>query len=269
MTTSVRAQDLSNFEKILVPVLNMNPITGANGSKFSTEFGVFAYGRAINYYPAVSASGTATIGQTYNGRILDISVWEAPVVAKGRFVFIENGAADLPFFATLRATAPDGSTAVTPLPIVHERDLTTGVSTFIDLPVTPVYGPPNPNAPHGGGPLLGFAERHTLRVYDFDSTGRLEVTVRLLWGTWLDLGVREEHRISVTQRDALDPTYPYYAEVNLGDLFRDIWCNPVLAACTGFRAIFEVESTAPGMRYYAFISTTDNQTNHVTVFTRR
>lgn len=268
---TVQAQDLSNFEKLLVPVLNMQPITGANGATFSTTFGLFAYGRTVSYYPAGPASAAPVVGQTLsNGRILYVPVWEAPVVAKGRFVFVERGAEDLPFFETVRATAPDGSIATTPLPIVRESDATTGVSTFVDVPVTPVYGPFNPAVIHGVGPFLGYAERHTLRIYDFDSTGRIEVNIRLYWGTWLDLRVREEHRIALTQRDANDPSYPYYAEVNLGELFKDHWCYPSLPQpCEGFPAIFEVEPVTPGMRYYAFISTTDNQTNHVAVFTRR
>jgi hypothetical protein len=34
-----------------------------------------------------------------------------------------------------------------------------------------------------------------------------------------------------------------------------------------FPAIIEVEPTNPTARYYAFISMTDNKTNHVAVFT--
>jgi len=268
---AAQAQDLSNFTKLLVPVLNMNPITGANGSKFSTTFGLFAYGRTVSYYPTGASSEAPVVGKTLaNGRMLYVPAWEAPVVAKGRFVFVQPDAENLPFFETLRATAPDGSIATTPLPIVRNRDTTTGISTFIDVPVTPMYGPLDPAAPHGTGPFLGYAERQTLRIYDFDSTGRLEVNVRLYWGTSLDLGVREEHRISVSQRDAADPSYPFYAEVNLGGLFQNHWCYPSTPQpCGSFPAIIEVEPLTPGIPYYAFISTTDNQTNHVAVFTRR
>jgi hypothetical protein len=86
LSITAQSQDLSNFEKLLVPVLNRNQITGANGSTFSTSLGLFAYGRTINYYPAGPSSAPPVIGQNLvNGRILELPIWEAPVVAKGRF----------------------------------------------------------------------------------------------------------------------------------------------------------------------------------------
>ncbi len=116
----------------------------------------------------------------------------------------------------------------------------------------------------------GYRERHTLRVYDFDSRGDLQVIVRLAAGTVFTFSREISRVISVNARDFDHVTYPYYAEVNLGMLFGNDWCTPgVRTTCFDFRAVIEVEPLNPSARYWAFISTTDNETGHVSIHTPR
>jgi hypothetical protein len=261
--TSAGAQDLSQFDKILVPLLNLKPIQGANSSTFGTALDVWSNLSPITYYPAASADGPV-IGQS-QPQLLQLRPWEAPVIAKGRFVFI-NGS--VPVAAIATAAAPDGSVATTPLPIVRERDVITGKSTFMPLPVDPLLSEADPSSPEHFH-LLGFAQRYTLRVYDWDSTGTMEVAVRLIRGFFLAQGAVDEIHVRVDRRDFDHPTYPFYAEVDLQPRFAG-WCYPGLhTACMPFPAIIEVEPSNPTARYYAFISMTDNRTNHIAVFTPR
>jgi hypothetical protein len=261
VAASLSAQDLSNFERLLVPVLNQSkPIVGANGSSFSTSFGALTNLQPIAYYPS---GATPAIGQSFE-QILEVPLWEAPVVAKGRFVFVEKRVPPPTFFANVAATAPDGTIAETPLPVVRDSDALTGTSTFGVLPNDGVY------APSQGFPLfVGYRQRHTLRVYDFGSGGG-EVEVRLVYAWWLFRGTIAAHRLTLTSRDFDDPSYPFYAEADLGQLFGTAWCYPALRQrCGSFGAIVEVVPMTQDLRYYAFISTTDNTTNHVAIYTPR
>lgn len=263
------AQDITTFDKVLVPVLNMKPIGGANGVVFSTSFSVFSQG-PITYYPAPGdAPHVGTINSISALPVLALPVWEAPVVAKGRFVFIDRNTPPVLTFAGVGSRAADGSVASTDLPIVRERDVRTGKTVFGLLPNSAIYGPPPPTGflyPQ----FLGYSQRHTLRIYDWDSTGQLAVDVRLRYASWLSRGVIIEKRVAVNTRDFDDPSYPYYAEVDPAKLLKDGWCYPSLHnGCDGFDAILEVEPTNPSARYYAFVSTTDNATGRVAIYRPR
>jgi hypothetical protein len=268
LASIANAQDLSQFEKVLVPVLNMNPLHGANGSTFSSRFDVLSDEvRPVTYYPAWTAAGPSV--RQNEPQLLQLPVWEAAVVAKGRFVFFEKNRPDLVLGSSVEATAPDGSTAVTPIPVVREHDVRSGKSTFMTLATHPISSS-TVTGPIIVHQLIGWRERYTLRIYDWDSTGTLRVAVRLRYGTWIIRGVVGETVVSVNQRDADDPTYPYYAEITLDEHLFSSWCYlGTLNQCGGSQNIVEVEPLNPAARYYAFISMTDNATNHVAIFTPR
>ena len=267
VSTAASAQDLSTFEKFLVPVLNQSqPIVGANGSLFRTSFGALTADlQPITFYPT---GPSPHVGESYE-HILEVPVWEAPVVAKGRFVFIERNGLNPTLFAKVASVAADGSSAETPLPVVSESSALTGMSTFGVLPNDAMYS--DALAPGANSFLfLGYRQRHTLRVYDFGSGGG-EVEVRLVYAWWLIRGTIAARRLSLSSRDFDDVSYPYYAEANLQQLFGTDWCYPTLrgTGCSSLEAIVQVVPLTPGLRYYAFVSTTDNVNNHVALFTPR
>jgi hypothetical protein len=257
------AQDLSTFDRFLVPVLNQSrALHGANGSSFRTSFGALTADlHPITFYPR--GADAPAIGQS-DREYLEVPLWEAPVVAKGRFVFIDPSGPSSTLFAKLASVAADGSTAETPLPVVPDSSALASKSTFGVLPNDAIY--------EAGQHSLfkGFRQRHTLRVYDFGSGGG-EVEVRLVYATWLARGAIAVKRLALTTRDFDDPSYPYYAEVDLGQWFGSWWCFPtVRGICSSsFGAIVEVVPITPGLRYYAFISTTDNVSHHVAIYTPR
>ena len=95
-----------------------------------------------------------------------------------------------------------GSIARTQIPVVHERDVLAGKSTFGLIPN---------DATNSGG----YRQRHTLRIYDFDSRGDMRVSVRMRFASWLSRGVIAEQTIAIDQRDANDISYPYFVEADL------------------------------------------------------
>lgn len=252
ISATASAQDLSTFEKFLVPVLNQSqPIFGANGSSFQTSFGALTADlRPITFYPT---GPVPHVGQSFY-EILEVPLWEAPVVAKGRFVFIERNGLNPTLFAKVASVAADGSSAETPLPVVSESSALTTMATFGVLP----------NVVSSSG----YRQRHTLRVYDFGGGGA-EVEVRLVYASWIIRGTIAARRLSLTSHDFDDLSYPYYAEVNLEQLFGSSWCYPGLRGCLSFGAIVQVVPMTQGLRYYAFVSTTDNVNNHVALYTPR
>jgi hypothetical protein len=274
LASSAVAQDLSLYDKVLVPVVNRTTISGANGSTFGSSFSVYVPNHGeIGFYPAMilgTNPGDPPVGPVFaqtNSQLLNPFYWEAVPISKGRLFYFEKNRPEVTISAQVTATAPDLSTAVTPLPVVREGDLLTGRASFVNLPVTPILGPPLPTGTVYPT-LAGWEERYTLRVYDWDSTGTLEVNVRLIRGSFLSQGAVSELRVRVASRDANDPTYPYYAEVPLDVKTFPGYCYPGLhIPCVPTGVIFEVEPVTPGARYYAFISSTDNATNHVAVWT--
>jgi hypothetical protein len=265
--SSLNAQDLTHLEKVLVPVLNQGKvIEGANHSKFQTAFGVWAGEPFLfTYYPALPPENDdpptrATIDIPSSG----VNLWEAPVIAKGRFLFVDAFSVKRPMFARLISTQPDGKRASTPLPVVKAADVRTGKSTLGWIVNDALFDRTAPL------PLFtGYRQRHTLRVYDWDSTGQLQVTVRLRAGTFWATQRDVSRVIDVRTRDFDEASYPYYAEVNLEQLFGTTdWCTPTpRTRCGDFLAVIEVEPLHPAARYYAFISTTENDTGHVTIHT--
>ena len=222
-------------EKILIPVYNNKPVAGANGSTFSTGLFVYEPGKS---------------------QILQVTLPEAPVIAKGRFATVDSG---VPVAATVNGVE---------LPIVRERNVLTGKSTFMPLPVNPILSAEDPSSPEHFH-LLGYAQRYAIRIYDWDSTGTTEVAVRMIRGVFLAQGVVGEVHVRLGRRDFDDPSYPFYAEVDPQKQFA-AWCFPGLhVACTPFPAIIEVEPLTSGARYYAFVSGTDNATNAISIFTPR
>lgn len=268
LSLSLTAQDLAHLEKVLVPVLNQGTIEGANQSKFQTAFGMWA-GEPflLTYYPAwPGESGDQATIATINLPGSAVNLWEAPVVAKGRFLFVDQASAKRPMFAHVISIRPDGKKVTAPLPVVKSDDVLTGESTLGWIVNDAIYYFPRPFLPL----FAGYRQRHTLRVYDWDSTGQLEVKVRLRAGTYWSSQRDVSRLVQVQARDFDDVSYPYYAEVNLEQLFgTSDWCefDPRMRCGADFLAVLEVEPVNPAARYYAFISTTDNDTGHVTIHT--
>lgn len=248
LSSSAAAQDLSGFEKILFPVLGSNVVHGAYGSSFETRLRLFTPSD-VAFYPS---GGSATV--------LHQTVWAQPVpfddpagISRGRFLFFDKSIADQLAFGYTLISATDS----TQLPVVRERDYLTGTSYIVNVPLHPVIvlDP----LPHSSGE---FKQRNTIRIYDVDDTGQLEVEILVralpISATFL-LGTLRADR-----RDGEGPTYPTYGELAYSGPCITL---PAGNNCNDFETTVELRPVDPNIRYWAFLSTTDNATQYVTIRT--
>jgi hypothetical protein len=246
MSSSAAAQDLSGFEKILFPVLGSSVVHGAYGSTFETRLRLFTPSD-VAFYPS-EGSTVVLHPQTWAARVpFDDQVG----TSRGRFLFFEKGIADQVAFGYTLISSTD----TTQLPVVRERDYRTGTTYIVDVPMHPVIvlDP----LPHSNGE---FKQRNTIRIYDVDNTGKLDVEVLVralpISATFV-LGTLRADR-----REGDGPTYPTYGEL--------AYSGPCISFgnnCQDFETTVELRPTNPDIRYWAFLSSTDNASQYVTIRT--
>lgn len=222
-----------NTEKILFPVLSSSVVHGAFGSTFKTT--LMAY---LPPAPATSIVEYADPAGVSSGRLL---------------TFDTSTAFDYELLSTGTSAVPPDTTQ---LPVVRERDFRTGTTYLLGMPSTPVYDPTHSQVP----PLVvGWAERNTLRIYDVDNTGTFEADTTIVTGQFPSVSSPGPH-IRADRRDGNDASYPYYAVVNFGPQ-----CYTQQGTCIPVTSMIVIQPTSPAARYWAFLSTTDNTTQYVTI----
>jgi hypothetical protein len=254
------SQDLSGFKKVLLPVYTSQPISGSNGSTFSTRLTGYAE-TDIRYFGRVTTAGEAA-GVFTQEAFVPMSGYEAlnygPPRATGRFLFVQQDRyRDVALQYTLRSSDADKQTSdqVTTLPVVSTP--LTGRSWILNVPISPLL------TQDLWPTLLGYGFRNMLRIYDFDGDGSGEVDVRLFHEAFFGRTQEmESRRVKLDRRDGDDATFPFYAEVPIENR-----CIPfsVHTPCLAFTFRVEIDPVAPNAQYWAFVSTTDNRTQHVTI----
>ncbi|HEX2062261.1 MAG TPA: hypothetical protein VHK90_16100 [Thermoanaerobaculia bacterium] len=204
--------------------------------------------------PAAYSFGTLPAGHEY------VRIPELAERTAGRLLYFDRSTVDdVRFFYTLTTTAADGSWYSTTLPVVRERDFVQGTSHIFGLGTSPIY-----DWTYRPYPVTtGFQHRNHIRVYDPDRTGTLSVTIRVTIDPLSAYGPWAQYHLRVDKRDADDPTYPYYADVQLPDLCIQA---PHGAWCRHFGFTIEIEPDDRDARYFVMASATDNVTGHTAVF---
>jgi hypothetical protein len=258
LAAGAEAQDLSNYDKVLLPAWAQTPITGANGSTFRTVLEVQPQSRAVQFYPTVTTNLPVlpTFGVIPPQVANTLKLYDLVPRAHGRLLILEKGGADtLTFSYQVIALDADGTPRSTSLPVVRERDFRSGPRDIVGIPTWPVEG--------------GYRHRNMLRVYDPDNTGTLRV--KITWGLVnfnSSPTTEASHIVDVSGRDFDDPSYPYFAEVDLDTLIPPCVPGiPVSHPCAQMDRVIRVTPLAEGARFWAFVSTTDNITQAVTVHT--
>lgn len=238
--------DRSKYEQVLVPVIFLQVMSGANGSLWQTEFAgrngaatdVAAFQTAGDgIEPTVLASG-----QTFHLR--PRRDYQNPA-NPGVFIYVEKErAAAVSFSLRLRELSVQPEDFVE-LPVVRERDFSSTTTQFLDVPTNTatrahlrIYGASSTN---GGGNLI-------VRLFDGDTKlYEQNVTLTPAGGA------------ATLPSDSAFPNNPAYAELtNLRQL-------PNVGAHTTIRV--EIEPVSPGLRYWSFISVTNNVTQRVSTIT--
>ncbi len=260
-TSITHAQDLSGYEKLLLPAFSTKPIVGANGSSFGTY--LLGYSDVdTSYYagvPVGSNSPPGFITQPAGNPLFFPLNYGAPGPS-GRFLYIDKtkiSDLSLQYFLT-SASGSDPKGHITALPIV--RTPLTGASRILGVPINPILDYPNGQP---AGVMLGYQYRNTLRVYDFDGNGSGQVNVaRYDSGLFGGSGFLGSVVLNLDQHYGDDPTFPYFGQLDVN------YCLPfsLHTPCSGFNMRIEITPITPNLRYWGFVSSTDNSTAEVIVF---
>ena len=257
------AQNLSNFEKFLIPVVTSPPIEGANGDRFSAGVMARLPGPEVRLFPVYRSSGAPPEIGTPVGvpagspfRVL----FDPSASRSGRLLFIERGTPRVTLHAnvvTLNPTVPGELSSITTQPIVRESDFKSDSTFIIGLVSRYVIGP-NP-CPNTATPVF----RHMLRIYDVDGGIGSQVRVRQFDSQLDFVGPLSDKIVTIDRRDGTDPSYPSYAELVLVENCRPFSCH---TPCGGGSFHVEVAPLTSGLRFWAMVSATNNFTHQVTLY---
>ena len=220
------------FDRVLLPVFI--PITpGAFSSQFVSRFTMLnksdsplsVYGVAFPCFIECPAPETMATTLNKDDAVTNLRQTGHP----GTFLFVPKGRGD-DFTGTLRVQdmSRQSETWGTEIPIVRDRDFTTGTTNLLDVPLHE-----------------GF--RETLRVYAA-TDGLVRARV---YETADSPGLLSEQIIPLRAPQGIHD--PGYGELGL-----------YIAGNVGR---IEIEPLTPGLRYWAFVSITNNATQSITTIT--
>jgi hypothetical protein len=234
----IAQESLDGYEPVLLPVYaGLTPVNGVNGSTFRTRLSVFSE-RLFTFYPGIT--------EPFSETALTLLPRDFAVPSKGRVVWIDRAAVnDVHFGYTLISNdasllAPVQRTA---LPVVRERELRRGRIELLNVPASPQRF------------------RRMLRIYDVLRDGSAVVTVRVELMHVGGAGTLETFTVPIDRVDGADASYPYYAEVPL-----ELPCLRFGSEeCGGYEARLSL-TVAPDIPFWAFVSSTDNVTQQVSIY---
>ena len=257
--TPLSAQD-SARERILLPVWSNETVPGAFGSLWKIDLAIvnqnneavqidsYDYGCVLAACPPTPPTPPKI---TFSPLLKSVRT-----EVQGFFLYVaKDQAADVHFELRVRDLTRQAQTWGTEIPVVREQDYRTSRFDLVDIPVT-----------------NGF--RELLRVYDLDpSLGKAQVRVQL-FGTlhrltpftsslqpapqdMLLLDAARDFAYTTSGGGVL--TYPGYVE--LGDL------GQYAQGGTFDSVRVEIQPLTAGHRYWAMVSVTNNDSQHVTMIT--
>ena len=240
------------WEPVLIPVYIDSAAPGANGSLWRTNLWIQNGGTGalqIAPWPCTLSPGvcatifpsstTLTPGQAVHNLPSTYASFPAP----GRIIYLNRTNAN-DAVMNLRVVDDSGIAvdAGTEVPLVRERDLLTNPTTLLNVPL--------------------LNTRLLLRIYDLYTSNTVFQVAVFLQGTDAPANPLAQATLTAVAQDSGDfHVTPAYAEypiaVNLG---------PVLLAKDAAVRV-QITPMTPGSRYWAFVSATNNTTNHVTLVT--
>lgn len=242
-------------EKVLLPVLlNQIPVPGDRGSRWVTSFWITNNAdRPVLVAPYAFGCGVLICEQppTPPG-ITFRPAHSALLPIPGVFMFVERGRADeVTFSLRVQDLSRQAETYGTELPVVREREWRPRI-VLSDVPTSSRF-------------------RNLLRIYEFNGNAVVSVKVRiygisedrtdpivepldpLLGETTIQLLPISAHYPSMQHPAGL---FPAYAQI--GDL------SSIASLENHTRVRLEIEAASPSM-IWAFVATTNNETQHVTI----
>jgi hypothetical protein len=247
----------ADFEKILLPIAGTGATPGAYGSLWMNDFWIFNDATT----PAVFADTT----NCQLGPSLCIEAWGVPANAQssGDFLALNQDPPGLLLYVAKRSSAAatfnlrvqdvsrQAETWGTELPVVRESEFRSGRIELLNIPLDDRF-------------------RQTLRIYDPDAHEHARFRIALYDTTAVAQGLERspgtlvaEMIVEAQTGKTYRPGFPRVPSVAQLANFRDLLPNLPSSA----RLRIEIEPVTSGMRFWAFVSVTNNETQHVTLVT--
>lgn len=242
VASPLRAQPV-DYEKVLFPLViaPTDPVPGAFGSLWTTDVAVHNKSQE-----GVPIGGLYICVFKCSTRVVPPGVTFAMMpqaIATGSFLFIERGKADVLDFALRARDLSRGDESWgTAIPVVRERDFTTGVVNLLDIPTDPRY-------------------RLTLRIYSLAPAPHEPVVVRVYeLGTVVLSGSyyqRDQLVGEITVLLTAAPVRDYLSDYAI--------VSDIPRPATGRAVRLEIDAPGADVRIWAFVTLTNNDTQAVTV----
>jgi hypothetical protein len=238
MVAQASAVDLTTFKRFLLPVYT-DTIPGGFGSEWKSFLMVYnGSSLEAQYYPQVCPFDPCIPMPIPPGETNAPFIPYASSATPGRLFYVSNDvAAKVWLELRTQDLSRQSQTWGTEIPVIPDERLLSGTSELLNIPLDDRF-------------------RQTLRVYDPDAAGTTAVTVRIF------PGVGGPKIAEVTLPLAADQTpgsaSPGYAAIGwLAQRFPEAVAQQTIR--------IEIEPATPGLRYWAFVSVANNETQHVTI----
>lgn len=239
LVSPLAAQDLSGFDRILIPFHGAD-ISGVDGSRFSATGSSISTEKLL-YWPDCFGPPESQIGTLDpDGSNRSLRICRGGTM--GRILYVERENADslaLGFVLASRPAEPDADEYHVSIPVAREADFRRELFHIV--------------VPYGTG-------RNWLRVYEMNGNTDAAVRVRTRVSI-LGWSYGFEEIITLAAREGADPSYPAFAQLPLG--LACFVTSP--RACAEWDAAIEIEPLTPG-EYWAVVSRTNDITQQVTLY---
>lgn len=234
-------------EKIMIPIMIVGEVPGAFGSRFATELVLRNSGSRyvrVGSHPGLACAGTCPVPPAAPGTTHTLQYFPS-VDGGGVFVYVDRPTdGEIYFNLRVKDLSRQALTWGTELPIVREGDTFTGSLELLQIPTDSRF-------------------RQTLRMYDFDGGKDKRVRLRIFPIHSSESLVDAVITLSEgrTGADANSRQFPGYAQVNsLAETYPAIKSHE--------RVRVRIDSLSfQELRFWAFASITNNETQHVTLVT--
>ncbi len=262
-TTQAQPISQTPYERVLVPITVSAPLPGAYGSVWTTALTVR---NDSDEAVVVTTTPVALCGEC--PPVPPRTTFNFPLVVPdqnlGAFVYVGSpGFGKVTFMLRVQDVSRQAQTWGTQIPVVRERNVYTGKLQLLDIPVD-------------------SHSRSALRVYDFDPPAPAAPrAVRLRIYDMCGIGPIDSHcsndplvdsvltLATTPESSEAYPDHPAGAMIgNLIDAFPQLASVPPTVLPSGkFRPAsvrIDIDAFSPGLRFWAFVSATNNETQHVT-----
>lgn len=236
------AAQTPEYDRVLIPIA-IGRVPGAHGSLWTSELWVSNGAISVRDFNGNQYCATLCPPNALQpGATRGVPFFPQPSNAPGLLVYVERPSGEVTFNSRIQDLSRQAQTWGTEIQVVREEDFLTSAARLLNVP-------------------SGNDFRITLRIYDLDARPDARIHLRAFRPHSTENLGTTEILLETPPPGTVRPQYkPGYAQVSdLEALFPAITGHP--------RIGLEITPLTPGLRYWAFVSITNNETQHVTTVT--